>query len=731
MKQRLRSLFQNKSVLWRFLVSTLLPCLLSVIILVAILLPLLLTAANSNDRAYIQNMLYVVSTQFDALSDSSQDIQGKIEKSSWLYSLYIDHVLGGKELSFPVRDQILKDLSVFASQSAVVSYISLQFYEDPDVIYSSTGVVQNLQFYQTHMPEKQQYFFFPMENGIAGLDTVYFQNESLLLCRLPVSVVDGGQTKAELNIIFHVPLIEKKLLSAVGNDVAAFRISDAGGKCLWSWSAQPSGSVTTASCPSADGVYLYELDIPRSVCHRTTSRILPIVLLAVLLDLVICILSAHYFSRQNYQPLHTIIQRLSDDVQSDCNEWTSLNTLIDQLQKESQDNLHYLDSLRPLARQRILQALLQGDIQSQDTLPSQLQFCQMMLDAPLFYVVSLLLPFSQLTEASSQQAMPRQLTEFARASHLEALQGELPLRAYAQFVDMDHATLLVNCSCPEDLTAYCQRILTSCAETFRLQAIRIGIGMPVSQMSEIYRSADQAVSALRYATVNQHSDVVFYTDIPSQTATPYVYPISEELRLSRFLAAGDLDSAKALLSSLIESNRPYFETDLESMSWFYHDLCSTVIRSVQGLGVTLNRNQQKKRLRHLDSPAQLQLLSMQLMDDICAQLDVRQAEASGNGQEILAFIDENLYNPALSLDMIADRFQKSTAYVSVLFKRLKGVNYSEYITQTRILYAVELMSQKNMSIEQVCEAAGFSSLSTFRRNFIKYTHQNPGDFLNR
>lgn len=723
--------FQQKSVLWSFLVSTLLPCFCSVVILVAVLLPLIMSAASSNDRAREQNTLYVVSAQFDQLSEAALQIQNKIEQSSWIHTLYIDHVINGKEVPFEVSDQILKDLSLFAAQWDVVSYVSLQFSEETDSIYSSLGIFRDLQFFQTHMPEKQQYFFFPMEESAVGLDTVFFQDQAILLCRLPVSDVDGGRTKGTINVIYRIPLIEKRLEAAVNGCVSAFRIRSAAGECLWEYQTETAEPQYTVSCSSIDGDYFYEIAVPRSIHYQTICRTLPPLLLVVLLDLAVCVLSSLYFSRRNYQPLQTMVQRLDGSTQDGRNEWNSLNAIIDHMLEEKENAIHSLDGLRPLARQRIINGLLRGDADFQNDLPSQLRFCRMELDGPLFSAAALLMPFSQIMGQNEEEYRTRQITELAMEAHLTSLQSGLALHAYLQCSDMDHYTLLISNQSEDALMTYCLRILESCGETFGLRDVLIGLGNPVQRMDEIYRSADQASSALRYGAINRTTPIISYSDITSQTVTDYVYPLSEELRLSRFLAAGDRENAKALLNTLIKDNQRHFEADPETMGWFYHDLCSTVMRSVQGLGVTLNRKQQKKYLRQLNSTAQLQALSEQLVDGVCAQLEIKQADVQDIGQDILDYIEENLYNPALSLDMVAEQFQKSTAYISVLFKRLKGVNYSEYINHARVLYAMDLMAQQHMDMEQVCAAAGFGSMSSFRRNFIKYAHQNPGDFLSR
>jgi len=119
-----------------------------------------------------------------------------------------------------------------------------------------------------------------------------------------------------------------------------------------------------------------------------------------------------------------------------------------------------------------------------------------------------------------------------------------------------------------------------------------------------------------------------------------------------------------------------------------------------------------------------------LIDEVCNNIArVRNERSTSVEDDIVDYINQNLYDPSMSLSQVADKFQKSSAYISTVFKNMTGSNYSDYVNQTRIIRATELLSQGDMSIEEVCHAVGYVSLSTFRRNFNKYTKTNPGEYV--
>ena len=94
---------------------------------------------------------------------------------------------------------------------------------------------------------------------------------------------------------------------------------------------------------------------------------------------------------------------------------------------------------------------------------------------------------------------------------------------------------------------------------------------------------------------------------------------------------------------------------------------------------------------------------------------------------VFKFIDENLFNPALSLDWIAEQTGNSVSYISKLFKKRKSENYSDYVNRKRIAKAVELMVNENRKANEVYLMVGYISISTFRRNYQKYAVDTLAD----
>ena len=97
-------------------------------------------------------------------------------------------------------------------------------------------------------------------------------------------------------------------------------------------------------------------------------------------------------------------------------------------------------------------------------------------------------------------------------------------------------------------------------------------------------------------------------------------------------------------------------------------------------------------------------------------------------EKILEYIDENLFHSFLSLEYVAQHFGKSSAYISSLFKKSRGMHYVDYVNRCRVAKAEDILREERARICDVCTAVGYVSLTTFRRNFVKYTGKLPAEY---
>jgi YesN/AraC family two-component response regulator len=96
--------------------------------------------------------------------------------------------------------------------------------------------------------------------------------------------------------------------------------------------------------------------------------------------------------------------------------------------------------------------------------------------------------------------------------------------------------------------------------------------------------------------------------------------------------------------------------------------------------------------------------------------------------DVLSYIDANISSPSLSLQMAADHIGMSASAFSRSFKEKVGKNFKEYVDTVRTLHAKKLLSQTDMTIEQIAASVGYDTLTSFYRMFKNGTGIAPGEY---
>ena len=111
----------------------------------------------------------------------------------------------------------------------------------------------------------------------------------------------------------------------------------------------------------------------------------------------------------------------------------------------------------------------------------------------------------------------------------------------------------------------------------------------------------------------------------------------------------------------------------------------------------------------------------------CAVGSACQGESSDLWDKLLKYIDDNL-SSELSLPYLAKKCFYNPSYFSRVFKEKFGVSLTEYITRKRLSHAIDLLSESEISVEEICERTGFADKSSLYHAFSRYLGKTPGEY---
>ena len=82
----------------------------------------------------------------------------------------------------------------------------------------------------------------------------------------------------------------------------------------------------------------------------------------------------------------------------------------------------------------------------------------------------------------------------------------------------------------------------------------------------------------------------------------------------------------------------------------------------------------------------------------------------------------------ISLGNVAKAVNMSAFYFCKMFKKLAGINFTDYLSRVRIERAQNLLLNPNLRVSEIAFEVGFQSLTHFNRVFKKITGQSPTDY---
>lgn len=135
--------------------------------------------------------------------------------------------------------------------------------------------------------------------------------------------------------------------------------------------------------------------------------------------------------------------------------------------------------------------------------------------------------------------------------------------------------------------------------------------------------------------------------------------------------------------------------------------------------------------RSITDPGQKQIC-MALLYQICAVIVQNEGRGGVAGsarlriEKLRTYIQSHIAEPYLKVAKLAEMAEMSEVHLRKLFVKLYQVTPSVYILHARVNYAKELMSLKELRLEDVAMQSGFSSLAHMCKVFKAVVGVSPG-----
>ena len=250
----------------------------------------------------------------------------------------------------------------------------------------------------------------------------------------------------------------------------------------------------------------------------------------------------------------------------------------------------------------------------------------------------------------------------------------------------------------------------------------IYVGRPCKGLAGISTSYQAAMETIRR---EEHVRGVVY----AHPQMEYYYPLDWEGQLARAVREGNVTQAKVILHQLYEENKR-LDLGRDLVKRVATLLYETMRRIVIEAKLPDRMFQELTEPQYAVSLEQLFRSAESLVKKLCEEMIRKKEEAATNvNRSLVGYVNENVFDPNLSLNQLSDLFGVSNASVSRIFKKTAGSNFYRYITEKRIERAKELLRLRGYCPAEIAAEVGYDSEYSFKRAFQRTFGMNPREYV--
>ena len=284
-------------------------------------------------------------------------------------------------------------------------------------------------------------------------------------------------------------------------------------------------------------------------------------------------------------------------------------------------------------------------------------------------------------------------------------------------------------------TGIAQNLLTGhgCGEEI---GVTIGVGSAYTGTQGALISYREAARAAKLSYLYGTGGLFFYRDVEQESeGDEERLALIQQTTIQDDLRVGNFDRIQKQVRHVFHSFREH-SLELDSITAVVNSLLLQSARTLAELGHSVFdvMGEEFRLILNAEEYSSLDALREEVEGFYAAVSGrVERSRERRNSElvsQIKAFVDAH-YREAVSLSDLSERFHLSTSYISLLFNKHLGENFSDYVTARRIEKAKEQLTHSDSRIYEIAEAVGYSDAYYFSTCFKRVTGVTPSQFRGR
>ena len=210
----------------------------------------------------------------------------------------------------------------------------------------------------------------------------------------------------------------------------------------------------------------------------------------------------------------------------------------------------------------------------------------------------------------------------------------------------------------------------------------------------------------------------------------FQYPIHLENRMQTALCGAKAELIRKEADFFVDYTKEmkcsprYIRKTYKKMLAFLEHVCHEVNPEAYKL---LQNQDLEKAASEMVTAGELESCFRKAVDIIIESKDKKEDIRNYAIRRAINFIREH-YNENISLDMLAERLELTPEYLSALFNKEVGINFSTFMKQFRISQAKRLLKGTDDKIYAIAQQVGYNDPKYFNRVFKEEVGMSPGDY---
>lgn len=262
--------------------------------------------------------------------------------------------------------------------------------------------------------------------------------------------------------------------------------------------------------------------------------------------------------------------------------------------------------------------------------------------------------------------------------------------------------------------------------------VSIGVGRPYAELKDTPTAFKESLEALSYRLRLGQGAILNIADVePSYPVKP-AFPEASAREIIEMIKGGERREAERLLDVFVDEvlNHPLSAREHQM---YLVQLLMDLLRLVQRKGLSFaplyGKTDLLARLTGLQSAEEIKAWFKQaIIAPIFDMLEENREEHYRHLCEEVIRIAEERIHENITLESCSDLIHYHPDYVGRVFRKHMGVNFSEYVSRTRLKSAKRMLADTDLKIAEIAARLGYNSSQNFIRYFRKLEGMTPGKF---